>query len=1122
MQEQQNSFIRSPSPGSEPASPRPSLEQRAILEARFMKKTAAIKAEVPAPLLAIGPHPLSFAQESLWFLDQFAPNSSLYNIPHVLRLTGELRLDWLSQAIQLIVGRHESLRTRIVLLNEKPVQEIVESVYFEVPIVDLRDMTVAERATETERRTSQESQRPFDLSRGPLFRASFLKLADREHILMLTMHHIISDLLSFQVFYQELTTAYAAIAQGVSPNLQPLKLQFPEYAAGQRRRMEGPAYQEQLEYWKKSLGGEIPLLELPVDRPRPANLSFAGRRQKIEMPLAILNGVKQVSRASNTTLFVTLMAAFQTLLHRYSNQNDIIVGSPMSERARIESEQLIGLLINTLPFRANFEENPTFTEVLDRVKQSVYGALTHQEAPVEKLIDDLKIPRNGARNPLFQTVFQFVSDSAPALRLPGVQIDSQEIELGTSKFDLTVTLAETLNGLVGDIEYSTELFDQSTITRIVSHFQTLLGSIAAQPHAKVKQLNILPLEERDLVVTKWNQTSSEYPRNATIPQIFEEQCARTPNAVAVVFEGKHLSYSELNRRSNQLGKRLQKLGVGANTMVGFCVERSLEMVLGLVGILKAGGAYVTLDPTLPRERLAYMFEDTKSPVFVTMQKFKSLAPEGSKVVCLDDTEHFANEDGNNFNRTITAENLAYVIYTSGSTGKPKGVLVSHRAVVRLVKGTNYLPFSTSDVFLQFANISFDASTLELWGPLLNGGKLVVFPAHFDSLGQLGTVIRENKATTLWLTAGLFHEMVENHLQDLKSVRYLLAGGDVLSASHVAKALRELPDTTIINGYGPTENTTFTCCYTLPGTWDGKRSVPIGMPISNTQVYVLDELNQPVPIGVPGELFVGGDGLASQYLNASELTLEKFVLNTISADGSRLYRTGDRVRWLANGCIEFLGRFDNQVKIRGFRIELSEVETALLEDPAIQNCVVTAREDSSKTRQLISYVVFRPGIARTVSELREFLSRKLPAYMVPSAFVPLDALPLNGSGKVDRKKLQQPSDLPDFKSENAVPPRNPMEQKIAEIWAEVLGIKHPGIHDNFFEIGGHSLLATRVMSRVNSAFNRDLPLRNLFESPTIGGLATAIAEGELSATPTIPMLKRRRSSEKAPSIQGETE
>jgi amino acid adenylation domain-containing protein len=617
---------------------------------------------------------------------------------------------------------------------------------------------------------------------------------------------------------------------------------------------------------------------------------------------------------------------------------------------------------------------------------------------------------------------------------------------------------------------------------------------------------------------EWNETTTPYPRDASLAVLFEEQVASTPDAIAIAFEGEQLTYRELNALANQLAHYLKRLGVGPDVLVGICLDRSLDLLISLLGITKAGGAYVPLDSKYPSERLAFMIQDTAAPVVISTSNFRQkLFPNYSgQLVCLDqEREQLSKEGVENPPSVAKAEDLAYVIYTSGSTGQPKGACIPQRAVVRLVKNTNYLRFSSEDVFLLFAPVSFDASTLEIWGPLLNGAKLVIFPADFVSLEQLGKTLQHEKVTTLWLTAGLFHQMVEDHSESLKGVRKLLAGGDVLSVPHVLKALRELPNTELINGYGPTENTTFTCCYSVPRDWPGDRPVPIGKPISNSKIYILDKYRQPLPVGVPGELFIGGDGLAREYLNARELSTEKFIPNTFSPEASpTLYRTGDLVRWLADGNIEFLGRLDNQVKIRGFRVELSEIENTIGQYPAVAENVVVAHADSSTAKQLIAYVTVRQGNTLQIAELKKFLEDKLPAYMLPSRFVLVETIPLTANGKIDRQRLPSPETAADCHTTH-VAPRNADEEKLLAIWAEVLKQTQISVHDNFFQLGGHSLLAVRVVSRVNKTFGIEIALREVFEHPTIATLAEVVGKSQPTSTAaktqTIPRRVRVRSS-----------
>ena len=680
------------------------------------------------------------------------------------------------------------------------------------------------------------------------------------------------------------------------------------------------------------------------------------------------------------------------------------------------------------------------------------------------------------------------------LELPGLTLNFNEIDTETANFDLTLFLEETDRGLTATWEYSTNLFQPSTIARMHGHFQILLEGIIANADTRLCELPLLSDRDRHQLLIEWNNTQVDYPKDSTIHQLFEAQAERTPDAIAVVFEDQKLTYGELNKRANQVAHYLQKLGVKPEVLVGICTERSLDAIVGLLGILKAGGAYVPLDPTYPKERLSFMLEETQVPVLLTQAHLAaSLPAHQAHLICLDsDWEIIAQHGEENPAPLVTSSNLAYVMYTSGSTGKPKGASVTQRGVLRLVKGSNYANLSAEEVFLQLAPISFDAATFEIWGSLLNGAQLVVMPAHTPSLQELGRAIRQNQITTLWLTAGLFHLMVDEQLEDLKQVQQLLAGGDILSVSHVLKLLREAKGCRLINGYGPTENTTFTCCYSITDASQIVKSISIGRPISNTQVYILDSQLQPVPIGVPGELYIAGDGLARGYFNRPELTARAFISNPFSGEpDARLYKTGDRACYLPDGNIEFLGRSDNQIKVRGFRIEIGEIEAALSQHPDVREAVVVVREDEPGNKCLVAYAAFGQEGAIAPSELGSFLKEKLPEYMLPSAFVLLEALPLTPNGKVDRKALRAP-DTENFPLNAAFAPRTREEELLAEIWRNVLGVKQIGIGDNFFELGGHSLLATQLIAKVRETFQVELPLRSLFQSPTVESLAEAIA------------------------------
>jgi len=797
-----------------------------------------------------------------------------------------------------------------------------------------------------------------------------------------------------------------------------------------------------------------------------------------------------------------VLAAFQSLLHRYTGQNDIVVGSPIANRNRAEIEGLIGFFVNTLVMRTDTSGDPVFRELLKQVRRSTLDAYAHQDVPFEKLVEELQPERDLSRNPLFQVIFALQNAPHSTPKLYGLTLSRMDRGTTMARFDLEVHLREEAERLRGSFVYNTDLFDAATIERMAGHYQMILEGIVADPDQRLSELPLLTDAERHQLLVEWNDTSTDYPRDKCIHELFEEQAERTPDAIAVVFEEQQLTYRELNSRANQLAHYLKKRGVVPEALVGICVERSLEMVIGVLGILKAGGAYVPLDPSYPKERLAFMIEDTKAPVILSQQHLVNVLPEHTAIViCLDsDLKTITKESKENPVNGTAAGNLAYVIYTSGSTGRPKGVCVPHRGVVRLVKETNYARLTSEEVFLQLASISFDASTFEIWGSLLNCAKLVIMPPGTPSLEELGQVVQKHQITTLWLTAGLFHLMVDEKPEAFTHVRQLLAGGDVLSVSHVRGFLSKNRNCTLINGYGPTENTTFTCCHTIELTGQIEKSVPIGRPVSNTRVYVLDGCLQPVPVGVPGELHIGGDGLARGYLNRPELTAEKFIPDPFSREPeARLYKTGDLARYLPDGTIEFLGRIDNQVKVRGYRIEPGEIEAVLVQHPFVREAIVIAREDQPGDKRLVAYVVLSEKSTVAANDLRNFMKEKLPEYMVPAAFVVLDALPLTPNGKVDRKALPAPDTERLYPEDSFIAPRTPIEEMLAGIWCDVLGLKKVGIHDNFFELGGHSLLATQVMSRLRKAFQVEIPLRSLFEMPTIEGLAIRIAQSQAEDT-----------------------
>jgi amino acid adenylation domain-containing protein/non-ribosomal peptide synthase protein (TIGR01720 family) len=1079
-----------------------STDKEALLDLLLKEEGyTSVQTQSITPVDRTDPFPLSFAQQRLWFIDQFEPENPVYNISLAFRLGGQLKRDALNYALNELVCRHESLRTTFTAEMGQPAQIINPAEPVAVPVIDLSHLPENTREVEATRLAKEEAQRPFDLAINPLWRVTLLQLGDNEHLLVFIIHHIIFDEWSITVFIRELIALYTAHATRIPANLPDLPIQYVDFAHWQRQYLQGDALENQLAYWRQKLAGSPPVLDLPTDHHRPPVQTYRGVTQTFTLPTAVEQSLRVLSQREDVTLFMTLLAVFKVLLYRYTNQTDISVGSPMTNRTRVELEGLIGFFVNTLVLRTDLSGQPTFRELLQRVREVALGAYEHQDFPFEMLVDALQHGRDLRYPPLFQVMFALQDATVAPTTMPNLDLSLDPIENDTAKFDLTLEVKPGENGLTCIWEYNTDLFEAATITRMAGHFRVLLESVVAKPNRSIATLPLLTEAERHHMLIEWNGTQTAYPQDQCIHQVFEAQADLTPDAVAVVLAGETekegtnstLTYRELNRRANQLAHYLQSLGVGSETLVGICVERSLEMIVGLLGILKAGGVYVPLDPTYPQERLAFMVEDTQVSILLTQAKQLSNLPPVAQTFCLDADWHtLAIADQENLSSAVTADNLAYVMYTSGSTGRPKGTSILHRGVVRLVKETNYATLTAEEIFLQLAPISFDAATFEIWGALLNGAKLVIMPPHQPSLEELGLAIQQYQVTTLWLTAGLFHLMVDERLDDLKSLKQLLAGGDVLSVPHVRKALQALDGCQLINGYGPTENTTFTCCFPIDDASQMRDSVPIGRPIANTQVYILDHHLQPVPIGVTGELYIGGAGLAREYLNRPELTRERFISNPFNDEpGARLYKTGDLAYYLSNGNIIYLGRIDHQVKLRGFRIELGEIEFVLGQHPAVQGCVVLAREDKPGQKRLVAYVV--PQVTEherqnLPADLRQFLQAILPNYMIPAVFVLLDTLPLTPNGKIDRRALPAPEFVQVEHAEAFIPPTTPAEKILAEIWARVLGLEQVGVHDNFFELGGDSILSIQIIVRAKQA-GLHLTSRQLFQHQTIAELAS---------------------------------
>jgi amino acid adenylation domain-containing protein len=973
--------------------------------------------------------PLSFAQQRLWFLDQLVPNNAFYNTPAAVRLTGSLNLAALEKTFNEIVRRHEALRTTFVMVEGQPVQAIAPTLTLSIPVIDLRNLPEAEQDNQVRRLTTEEAQRSFNLSKDPLLRVTLLRLDESEYVLLLILHHIVSDGWSMGVLIREIAILYAAISSQKPFPLPPLPIQYADFAHWQREWLQGEVLETQLTYWRQQLDG-ISILNLPTDRPRPAVQTYRGATQLLQLPQSLSEALESLSQQEGVTLFMTLLAAFQILLYRYTQQEDIAVGSAIANRNRSEIEGLIGFFVNSLVLRTDLSGNPTFRELLSRVKEVALGAYAHQDLPFEKLVEELHPERKLNQNPLFQVVFALQNAPMEALELPGVILSPlQFVDTGTTRFDLEFHLWErkqnngvgvdSSEGISGFVVYSTDLFDAATITRMLGHFQTLLEGLVANPEQRLADLPILSEAERHQLLVEWNTTQTDYPKNHCIHQLFEAQVEQTPDATALVFEDKHITYRELNIRSNKLAHYLQKQGVGAEVFVGLCVERSVEMVVGMLGILKAGGAYVPLDPSYPPERLNFMLEDAcrgeafveknlacdpqntstnASPVVLTQQQWvERLGSHKSQVICLDkDWETLAQESEDNPTSNVTADNLAYVVYTSGTTGKPKGVQIEHRGLLNLVFW-HQQAFAVSPLerATQVAGVAFDACGWEIW-PYLSAGASIYFPS--DEIRRAPEKLQDwlvSKTITIsFLPTPIAEKFLLLDWSDKAALRLLLTGGDKLhqypSASHPFQ---------LVNNYGPTENTVVTTSGTVPAREQADLVPAIGRPIANIQVYVLDKYLQPVPIGVAGELYIGGDGLARGYLNRPELTTERFIPNPFSNKSeARLYKTGDLVRYQPDGNIEFLGRLDDQVKIRGYRIELGEIESVLSQHPAVLQTVVTTREDVPGEKRLVAYLALN-----TEYEQLKVESEKIEGF--PSKTQPSNLQPVTQMQLHDEQVLQ---------------------------------------------------------------------------------------------------------------------
>ncbi|MFP2910880.1 amino acid adenylation domain-containing protein, partial [Pyxidicoccus sp. 3LFB2] len=1061
------------------------------------------------------PLPLSFAQQRLWFLDQLEPGSHSYNIPAAVKLTGTVHVHALERAFEALVLRHEPLRTTFHVNEGTPIQVIAPTAQVRLTTEDLTGLPEAQRTETAARFIANEAQRPFSLEHGPLLRTALLKLSKQEHVLVLVMHHIVSDGWSMDILVREVGELYDASLQERPSPLPELPVQYADYAVWQREWLKGEVLEAQLAFWKSQLHGAPAALELPTDKPRPAVRRFEGEHLDFRWPRALWDSVTVLAHREGATPFMVLLAAFQTVLSRYSGQDDVSVGSPIANRTRSETEGLIGFFVNTLVLRARLGGNPTFRQLLAQVREATLGAYAHQDIPFERLVEELKPERDLSRSPLFQVMFMLQNAPTPELRLSGLTLAPLDTEVRTSKFDLSLGMTEVPQGLSVTVAYNRDLFERDTPSRMVGHLRVLLEAALRAPDTRLADLPLLGAAEQRRLLVEWNDTYATFAP-VTVQALFEAQVARTPDAEAVVAEDSRLTYRELNRRANQVAHHLRQQGVGPDVRVGLYLDRSASALVGLWGILKAGGAYVPLDPAFPVERLRAILTDAGAQALVTQSALAaSLGWSEGAILRLDsDAALLALRSDANLAPVAVPENLAYVIFTSGSTGRPKGVAIEHRQLVNYVEGVSHrleLPDAA-----RFASVSTLAADL---------GNTAVFPALCRG-GVLHLVSREHASDPAALSA-LFEQegvdclkVVPAHLQALLASerpervlprQRLVLGGDVLDWSLIDRVHALSPGVQVFNHYGPTETTVGVLTLKVPRGTEGRgsSSVPLGRPIPNARIYVLDARLSPVPTGVPGELCIGGDVVGRGYLGRPELTAERFVLDPYSdMPGARMYRTGDRARLLADGRVEFLGRVDHQLKLRGYRVEPGEVEAALEQHPAVREAVVLARAGQSGDKRLVAYAVPEAGQTLEAGALRDFLGRTLPDYMVPQAFVLLDALPLTPNGKVDRAALPAP-EFHGTEPERFTAPGTVTEEVLAGVFAEVLGLEQVSVHGSFFELGGHSLLATQAISRIREAFGIDLPLRELFEAPTVATLASRVDSAVRGGTGfQSPPLRRR--------------
>ena len=1051
--------------------------------------------------------PASFAQRRLWFLQCLDPASPAYNMVHAFRLEGALEVGALEGALDEIVRRHDTLRTTFIERDGEPCQVVAPFASLALRAEDLSALPERARDERIREELDKETDTPFDLAAGPLVRARLIRARTDAWVLVLCLHHIVSDQWSVGVLLRELGVLYRAFLDGEPSPLEDPAIQYTDYASWQRQRLRGDAMNGHLAYWRRQLAG-LPLLEVPGDRPRTAMLGNRGAKEKAFFPPALLASLERLAGEEHATLFMLTLAAFNVLLHRITGQDDLAVGTPVTGRVRAETESLIGFFVNTLVIRTDHAGGPTFRELLQRVRQTALDAYEHQDLPFERLIDELHPERDVRHTPLCQVMFAFTAAGKEPLVLPGLRVRPMAVDRATSKFDLTLFAHRGADGLHVALEYRSDLYRRATARRLLGHLGVLLDGIARDPDRPIGRLPLLTEDERRQILGQWSGASSCYPRDACIDRLFEEVVEAHRDAPAVREGDRAWTYGELDDRARGVARDLRRHGLEPGDPVAVCVAPSLDLVAGLLGVLQAGGVYVPLDPEDAAARRALMLDDAGAKILLTQRALRrKLAPGNASVLYMEDIAPAPDATREREWRGGTSEDPAYIMYTSGSTGRPKGVVIPHRAIVRLVRDTNYITLGPADRIAQVSNCAFDAATFEIWGALLNGACLDIISRHVVlSPDALAEALEARRITALFVTSALFNQVVRERPDAFRDVGNVLVGGEAVSPECMARALRHGPPRRLLNAYGPTENTTFSTWHEVRDVPADGGAVPIGRPVSNSRVYLLDASLQPVPVGVTGEIYLGGDGLAVEYLNRPELNATAFVPDPFGNGTGRLYKTGDLARFLPDGALVFLGRADRQIKLRGFRVEPGEIESVLREHPAVRDAIVRVEEDLSVGRRLTAHVLPAPGPAPTNDELRDHLREKLPPVMIPRAYVLIDDWPRLPSGKIDRHSL--PAATAAAVDGTFVAPRDTVEQDLADIWKGVLGVKGVGAHDSFFDLGGHSLLAVRLFSEIKRIMGVDLPLATLFQSgATLAALAQAVrTAGDAAPASTLVALQ----------------